>query len=552
MTRFWIRLGAGLLIVLWAAATVPLTLDAAHVVRTHTTTRLLGAPADAVVVQVQEERALSAGVLAGAADRAALTAQRSRTDEADRRLREALTGPMRGAMVGAEAIGHTEELLRRLDGRAELRAVVDGGGADPGPVLAGYSGIVDAAFAGAPWLWPDRGTAAGSALLAVARAREALSQQSAVLFGGKVDGPVRARVTELAVTRRVLLAEAGDHLPAAARPAYRDLAADPAGGRLRALEEGAADQDWSAAVNAYHTKLRAFEVAAVREAGRDPVPGAVATVAGAGLLLGAGLVAVLAVLRVVLRRKAAPALPPFPAGPEKGTDGRLLAVVLQQNGRNQALLHRMLRQLDGLQRRVADEGTLDSLFRIDHLASRLRRNVEKTIALTGGTPGRRWTRPVPLVEVVRGAAAEVPGFERVSTARVEPARLAGASVTDLMHLLAELIENAVAFSPADTRIGVSGRHAGDHYVLTVTDHGPGMTEDDLTIAAEVLSTATPPESDLWHGLYAAGRLAERAAMTVHLRNGDDGGLLAEVHLPAALLSAETRPAEDLVAVSGDE
>ena len=77
MTRFWIRLGAGLLIVLWAAATVPLTLDAAHVVRTHTTTRLLGAPADAVVVQVQEERALSAGVLAGAADRAALTAQRT-------------------------------------------------------------------------------------------------------------------------------------------------------------------------------------------------------------------------------------------------------------------------------------------------------------------------------------------------------------------------------------------------------------------------------------------------------------------------------------------
>ena len=236
----------------------------------------------------------------------------------------------------------------------------------------------------------------------------------------------------------------------------------------------------------------------------------------------------------------------------------MLALVLQQNRRNQALLHRQLRLLDGVQRRVGDDGTLDALFRIDHLASRLRRNVEKTIALTGGTPGRRWTRPVPLMDVVRAAAAEVAGFERVSTAQVEPDRLAGDSVIDLMHLLAELIENAVTFSPAETRVGVSGRHIGDRYVLTVTDQGPGMTEDDLRIAAEVLATSTPPETDAWHGLYAVGRLAERAALTVHLRNGNDGGLHAEVHLPAALLSGAARPTAEspavpaMAAVSSDE
>ncbi len=568
--RLWTWLGAGLLTVLWATATVPLVVDAARVVRTHTVTRVLGAPTDAVIVQVQQERSLSAGNLAGVVDRGALLAQRARTDDAYRRLREALTGPARRTMVGAQAARQAEDLLQRLDDRARLRTVVDGGGAGISPVLAGYTAIVEAAFVRAPWLWPDHTTGAGSALLALARAREALSQEGSVLLAGageaKLSEPDPARVTELALTRRVLLTEAGDQLPEAARSDYRALAGDPAAGRLRALEDEllvastppAAEQDWSAAVDAYHDRLRAFEVAAVREAGRSPVPGAVATVAGAGLLAGVGLVAVLAVLRFLARRTATPASRKPPAASGAGsadTDTRLLGLVLEQNRRNQALLHRLLRLLDGLQRRVGDDGTLDALFRIDHLASRVRRNVEKTVALTGGTPGRAWTHPVPLMEVVRAAAAEVDGFERVSTAQVEPVQLAGDSVVDLMHLLAELIENAVAFSPAETRVGVGGRHAGDRYVLTVTDQGPGMPEDDLRIAAEVLSDPTPPATDAWHGLYAVGRLAERAAMTVHLRNGDDGGLHAEVRLPATLLSADSSPAASapvLVSVSGNE
>ena len=92
----------------------------------------------------------------------------------------------------------------------------------------------------------------------------------------------------------------------------------------------------------------------------------------------------------------------------------MLELVLEQNRRNQTMVHRLLRLLDGLQRRVDDDNTLAELFRIDQLAARVRRNVEKTISLTGGTPGRRWTKPVPLVEVVRGAAA-ASGTDRKST-----------------------------------------------------------------------------------------------------------------------------------------
>jgi signal transduction histidine kinase len=607
--RFWTRVGAGLLIVLWAAAAVPLSLDAGRVLRAHTVTRLLGAPADEVVVQVQEERRLSAGFLADVVDRDALAAQRARTDRAAERLRSALDGPARRTAVGDGAARRSDALLRLLDGRAALRAAVDrrtGGAAD------GYTATVSAALDGAPWLWPDAGTRTGSALLAVGRAREALSRQDALLVAGAERAP-RTRVAELVLTRRVLLAEASGRLPEASRPAFAALAAHPATARLHELEdallggaartgredgatgpggsadgadsaggravdaggrdEGAADREqgaagreegsagradtpgaWAAALDDYRTRLRQAEVDAVAAAGGDATPGAVVTVAAAGLLAGLGLVAVVAALvalRRFVRRPGGPAPVAAPAAAGPDPDGHLQRLLLEQNRRNQALLHRMLRQLDGLQRRVADDATLGELFRIDHLASRVRRNVEKTVALTGGTPGRRWTRPVALVEVVRAAAAAVPGFERVSTARVEPVALTGPAVTDVLHLLSELIENAAVFSPAETRVGVDGRWDDDGYVLTVADHGPGMTEDDLAIAADVLASATPPATDAWDGLWAAGRLAGRAGATVTLRNGGEGGLRAEVRLPAALLMApEEDPGDRAPAAAG--
>lgn len=553
--RLWVWLTAGLLVALWAAAAVPSTLEAAAVVRTHTTTRLLGEPVDAVVVQMQEERRLSAGHLADVVERDALTAQRRRTDEACLRLQEAAAGSMWRTPAGSHTARLTDDLVRRLDERSALRAAVDGGRPDAGAVVTGYTGIIAAAFAGAPWLWPDRGTGSGSALLTLGRARETLSRQDAALIGdprGTGTAAVRAEVVRLALARRVLLAEAAAGLPDPAQSRYEALAADPATARLLAWEDRlivsapAKGAEAGATLDAYRTRLREIEAEAVRAAREEAMPGAVVTVGGAGLLAGVGLVAVIAVL-VRLRRNPATAAGRGAAATSpaaRGADGHLLEVVLEQNRRNQSLLHRLLRTLDNLQRRVGDDDTLGELFRVDHLASRVRRNVEKTISLTGGTTGRRWTVPVPLTEVVRAAAAEVPGFERVSTARVEPAALAGPAVLDVMHLLAELIENAVVFSPAETRVRVSGQWTADDYVLTVADHGPGMTDEDLRVAADVLAATTPPATRAWDGLYAAGRLAARCGAGVRLRNGDSGGLLAEVTVPAGALVNDADARDD--------
>jgi signal transduction histidine kinase len=232
-----------------------------------------------------------------------------------------------------------------------------------------------------------------------------------------------------------------------------------------------------------------------------------------------------------------------PADPEHATgdrtddaERRLHELLLDLHRRSQNLLHRQLRLLDSMERRESDDETLGDLFRADHLANRMRRNVEKAIVLAGGTPGRRWRRPVPLVDVVRGAVSEVTEFVRVSTAQIEPASLVGAAVTDLMHLLAELIDNATTFAPAETRVRVSGRRQADGYQLVVTDTGPGMSDDDLATAHQVMSNPEPPGGGAWWGLYAVGRFAKRHGITVQLGRAPSGGLSAEVSLPAALLA----------------
>jgi K+-sensing histidine kinase KdpD len=174
----------------------------------------------------------------------------------------------------------------------------------------------------------------------------------------------------------------------------------------------------------------------------------------------------------------------------------------------------------------------------------MRRNLEKSITLAGGTPARRWRNPVPIAEVVRGAASEIAEYGRVSTSQVEPVLLAGTAVTDLMHLLAELVENGTTFAPAETRVRVTGSGQDDGYRITVTDVGPGMDEDDLVTAAEVMDDPDPPAGGTWWGLYAVGRFAARHEITVVLRNGADGGLAADVTVPAALISpAPADPAD---------
>ena len=119
--------------------------------------------------------------------------------------------------------------------------------------------------------------------------------------------------------------------------------------------------------------------------------------------------------------------------------------------RTQALVHRQLTLLDEMERREHDAEELEDLFRVDHLATRMRRNAENLIVLAGATPGRGWRRNVPMIDVVRGAVAEVEDYTRVDVQPMGAVPLAGRAVGDVIHLLAELIENGLSFSPPHTR-----------------------------------------------------------------------------------------------------
>ncbi|WP_144126851.1 sensor histidine kinase [Catellatospora sichuanensis] len=214
--------------------------------------------------------------------------------------------------------------------------------------------------------------------------------------------------------------------------------------------------------------------------------------------------------------------------------------------RSQTLVHRQLTMLDAMERRASDAAELDELFRVDHLATRMRRNAENLIVLAGAVPGRGWRRTIPVVDVIRAAVAEVEEYPRVNVLPSEAAGLAGHAVGDVVHLLAELMENALAFSPRHTLVNVGGSAVGAGYVIEVEDHGLGMTAADLEQAnaqlhepAEFLLTGTPRL-----GLYVVGRLAERHHIKVRLQPSAGGGTTAIVLLPSSLVSDAWTPVSD--------
>src|SRR5215208_1936086 len=199
-------------------------------------------------------------------------------------------------------------------------------------------------------------------------------------------------------------------------------------------------------------------------------------------------------------------------------------------GRLQALVHRQLELLDELERTEADPQQLRSLFRLDHLATRMRRNAENLLVLSGAEPVRRWSDPVPLPRVIRAASAEIEDYNRVGVMPMADVRVVGHAVSDVVHLLAELIENAAAFSPPGTRVQVSGEPAAHGYLLEVEDQGIGMSDEQL---------AKPTTIDLASaqrlGFYVVGRLAARHGIKVRLRRSWFGGVAALVLLPSSLL-----------------
>ncbi|MBF6245778.1 nitrate- and nitrite sensing domain-containing protein [Nocardia elegans] len=219
--------------------------------------------------------------------------------------------------------------------------------------------------------------------------------------------------------------------------------------------------------------------------------------------------------------------------------------------RSQALVRRQLDVLDVAEAKQDHPDHLDLLFQLDHLATRARRNAENLLILGDRQPGRQWRRPVGLEEIVRSAASETEGFARVTAVRLPPVNVLGAAVADLIHLLAELIENAANFSPPDAPITVHGSIVGRGVVVEIVDRGLGMVFEQLEQVNALL--VEPPE---FHemaltgrrqlGLFVVGRLARRHGIGVSLRESPYGGVTAIVLVPAAVLdrvSLDVAPAD---------
>nr|BFE87360.1 hypothetical protein GCM10020093_099610 [Planobispora longispora] len=227
------------------------------------------------------------------------------------------------------------------------------------------------------------------------------------------------------------------------------------------------------------------------------------------------------------------------AGEESSLRSNVNAMFVNLSRRSQTLVERQLALIESLEQGEQDEGRLGSLFRLDHLATRMRRNSENLLVLAGQEPARRWSQPIPLIDVVRASLSEVESYERVELRISGGVAVAGTCVNDVVHLIAELVENAISFSPRETKVIVSSnRIDGGGVMISVTDLGIGMTSEELTHANHRL--AHPPVVDVSvsrrMGLFVVGRLALRHGIRVQLRQQDTGGLTAMVLLPEELLT----------------
>jgi signal transduction histidine kinase len=210
--------------------------------------------------------------------------------------------------------------------------------------------------------------------------------------------------------------------------------------------------------------------------------------------------------------------------------------------RNQSLLYRQLAMLDTLESR-AEPDVLEDLFRLDHLTTRMRRHAEGLIILSGAVPGRGWRDPVPIIDVLRGAVAEVEDYTRVAVLTTSQEAVIGSAVADVIHLLAELMENATSFSPPNTEVHVMAEMVGNGLAIEIEDRGLGTAPSMLEQINRRL--ADPPELDLADadrlGLFVVGRLAGRHGIEVALRRSPYGGTTAIALLPHAIVVGEHEP-----------
>ncbi len=232
------------------------------------------------------------------------------------------------------------------------------------------------------------------------------------------------------------------------------------------------------------------------------------------------------------------------AGNEAMLRNSFNALFVNLSRRSQSLIERLARTIDSLEQNEEDPDRLSNLFAMDHMVTRMRRNSENLLLLAGHESARKWSEPAPLADVARAAISEIEQYSRV-TLNIQPGlAVSGQAVSDVVRLLAEIIENATIFSPKDTQVRVSAQELTSGGVLIeVSDSGVGVSYARLAEINRRLDD--PPEIDAsvarHMGLFAVGRLAERHGVRVRLRAGNPRGLSALVWLPDSLIERSIRP-----------
>ncbi len=230
---------------------------------------------------------------------------------------------------------------------------------------------------------------------------------------------------------------------------------------------------------------------------------------------------------------------------EAGLRDGLRQVFVSLGRRNQSLLQRQLRLIDALEQKASSPAALADLFTLDHLTTRMRRHAESLTILSGAAAGRTWTEPVPVIDIIRAAVAEVEDYKRVTVFTMAEDAVTGPAVADMIHLLAELVENATMFSPSTSRVEVRAERVANGFAVEIDDRGLGIAPDQLAEINQQL--AKPPDFDLANadrlGLFVAGRLAARHSVRVSLRPSPFGGTTAIVLMPGSIVVVPAEAAQ---------
>ncbi len=574
----------------------------------------LAMDAQATVHELQRERGLTNGLLAGRTDyREALDVQRGLTDRALARFTEATAG-IDNALLRA-----ARERWAQL---RETRAAVDAREAQRDPTFAYFTDGINelAQFGVAPERSRDRELLRGlAALTALGEAKEAAARSrgflNGVLSAGRFKDAEYQSFAEIRAAQHVALADfrrsatpsqqgrvdAVLNSPAAQQAqAVEQRVLSAADGRsLAGLDSGA----WWAAMTTVIDDVGAAQAAIgdeIRDRAAELRSDASAGLFAYGLFAALLVLAEIALTVIAVRSITRPLtllaqeaeamasdrlpdvvtrlragdhdlVPPGPVGVPDSAGREILAVaaafrkvqdtavqlaaeqaVMRRNTtdslvdlarRNQNLVRRQLGFISRLEHEESDPTALGNLFELDHLATRRRRNAESLLVLVGETGRRRSAAPMHITDVVRAALSEVEDYRRVVLRRMDDIAVTGTVVTELSHLLAELVENALAFSPPDVEVEVYGRRIGHDYLVAVIDHGAGMTAAALETANARLSGRVDfldaPTRSLGH--HVVGRLARRIGAEVRVGESPVAGVTARVLLPATVLADPKQP-----------